>query len=231
MDKNDKDALLAQMRAELYDTSCCKSDFEDYDVKNIGYTTEPFLWMCRRYGTSMMSLGPCAVERMFDTQSKRLELFRDFDAYLDVLNYYSNQDDFKCFYWNGLQLIRVTMGEVFKVYEAHVTEYYEKIKERYPEEVKGCDTFLDVKFHSEDSEREYGRVKNMSMQMGDNSFLMCIQRLKERKRVSLDEHIMLSKDRMDNSFYFEFVVDGKVISNGGIIYHEYKEDNKWEIHT
>lgn len=231
MDKNDKDVLLAQMKSELYDTDWCSNDFYDYDEDKIGFTTEPFLWMCRRYGTSMMSLGPCAVERMFDTQSKRLELFRDFEANLYVFYYYFNHEDAKCFYWDGLQLRRVTRAEASKVYEANVRGYYEKMKERYPEEVKGCDNTLEVKFASEESEKEYDRVKKMAMQMGDESFQTCIRRLEERRRVSMDEHIMLSNDTMSNSLCFCHVVDGKVISNGGIVYHEYKEDNKWEIHT
>ena len=46
--------FIEQMRAELYDTRLCRSDFEKYDVEELKKNTEPFFWLVRECSTSLL---------------------------------------------------------------------------------------------------------------------------------------------------------------------------------
>ena len=126
--------FIEQMRAELYDTRLCRSDFEKYDVEELKENTEPFFWMVREHGTTLLKIGASEIARWFSNECCRFDMFRNPDAPFGYISYYSNYEHLKIFYWDGLDLRRITMQDAANIYDNLVTPMWEQKIQQYPKE-------------------------------------------------------------------------------------------------
>ena len=59
---------------------------------------------------------------------------------------------------------------------------------------------------------------------GDDSLMNCLKRSRHCLKLAKDHEMVISGDFSHRSFQFADVVNGKVVMNGGIIFHGYPEE-------
>ena len=223
--------FIEQMRAELYDTCLCRSDFEKYDVEELKKNTEPFFWMVREHGTSLLKIGASEIERWFSNESCRFDMFRNPNSPFRYISYYSNYEHLKIFYWDGLDLRRITMEDAANIYNNLVTPMWEQKIQQYPKEYEMCSKPLQIRFMSEETEKRYQTDLLYAQGLNDISLQNCVNRLSRWCRRAVDHYISISRDFTEHGYCFCEMINGEPRINGGIIMSQYAENNRWSIHT
>lgn len=226
-----KQEIIDQMRAELYDTRLCRSDFEKYDLETLKDNTEPFFWMIRDYGTTLVKIGASEIARWFSKEHFRFDMFRNPDAPLSSISYYSKCEHQKVFYWDGLDLRRITMQDAFNIYNNLVTPVWEREIKLHPVEYEMRDKPLEIRFGSEETERRYQASLKYAEELNDTSLQDCINRLSHWCRKAVNHYISISSDFTEHGYCFCEMVNDKPNINGGIIMSQYVETNRWSTHT
>ena len=223
--------FIQQLRNELYSGKFCQSDFEKYDVASLQTSTEPFFWMCREQGTSLVFVGAASINEMLSTEAKRIQIFRDNHAPIGAFTYFANYKNVKYFYYDGFKLAKISVYELVSIWEHLICDSLQKAEDEYIEEYQVCDLQLDVKFASDEDEKYYLETLEKADELADDSLARCVKRLTEWARCAVDHYIRICKDYVDNSFYFTEVINDEPRVCGGIIADMDKTDNRWTIHT
>ena len=217
------------MRAELNDTKFCKSDFE-YDLKALDGYDGPFFWMVRQNGTSLQRVGASEMLKWKENQGMRFQLFRDKNCVIASIMYW-NEPNTKYFYYDGLSLMCVEKDNIPEILDALFTSFFQNMVEEFRDEYDIRDKALEITYASEDTEKKVNEALKFAESMKDESLKNCLENLSRHWRSSDNHVIQIYNDFDPNSFGWAEVVNGKCIMNGGLIYHGYKENNHWQIHT
>lgn len=223
--------FIEQMRAELYDTCPCRSDFEKYDVEKLKENTEPFFWMVREHGTTLLKIGASEIIRWFSNECCRFDMFRNLESPFCYISYYSNYEHLKIFYWDGLDLRRITMQDAANIYHNLVTPMWEQKIQQYPKEYEMCSKPLEIRFMSEETEKRYRADLLYAQELNDTSLQNCVNRLSRWCRRAVDHYVSISSDFTEHGYCFCEMINGEPRINGGIIMSQYVENNRWSIHT
>lgn len=226
-----KQEIIEQMRAELYNTRLCRSDFEKYDVEALKENTEPFFWMVREHGTTILKIGASEIERWFSNERYRLDMFRDPASPFGCIFYYSSYESLKIFYWDGLDLRRISMQDATNIYDNLVTPMWKQKTQQYPKEYEMCNKPLEIRFVNEEVEKRYKADLLYARGLNDTSLQECVNRLSCWCRKAVDHYISISSDFTEHGYCFCEMVNGNPNVNGGIIMSQYAEKNRWSIHT
>lgn len=223
-----KQSIIDKMVAELNDTRYCKSDFE-YDLRALNGYDEPFFWMVRKNGTSLCIIGVTQLIGWSKSQKKRFQLFRDKNCAISDILYWN--EPAKYFYYDGFELVSVTKEDIPEIFNSVFDKFYENMKAEYSHEYAMCNEPLEIQYVSESTENRMNETLRFAEDMSDNSLKECVERLTKYDRCSTDHYISIYTDFAKHSFGWSEVVNGKCRMNGGIIYHNDKSDNHWQIHT
>lgn len=223
--------IIEQMRAELYDTRLCRSDFEKYDVESLKENTEPFFWLVREHGTSLLKIGPTEIAQWFSKETFRFEMFRDSHYLFEWISYYSNDKCAKIFYYDGLDLRRITMQEALNVHNNLVMPTWDLEVKKHPKEYEMRDKPLEIRFMSETTEKRYQADLKYAESLNDTSLQDCINRLSRWRRKAVNHYIAISSDFSEHGYCFCEMVNDEPNINGGIIMSQYAEKNRWSTHT
>jgi len=226
-----KQETINQMRSYLYDTNLCRSDFEKYDLPSLENVNEPFFWMVRQHGTSLMFIGYSTVKQWYEKESRRMELFRDKTAPLVSFLFYRNYTDAKFFFWNGTVLLQVNLDQICQIYDSFIDKSYQELCRDFKAEFEMCQKPLPVKFASNETEADWNKTVKFAADMGDESPVQCLEKLQSHQRMAIDQYILIFRDYCGHSFNFAEIVNGECRINGGIIYHDDKTDTRWQTHT
>lgn len=217
------------MRSELFDTRLCIQDFEKYDLVELEKTCEPFFWCVREHGTSLAHVGPSRMRKLMETQACRFAWFRDENAPLMGIMYW-NDPAMKMFYWDGLSLMRVSKGEVQGIFMNIWEGEYEHLKKMYLDEYDIRNEPLEIRM-SDSIKESYNHVLALADELKDASLRECVDRLSHYTRFAVDHYVEVYGDFAKNSFGFCEWMNGKQRLAGGIIYSDYRNENRWSIHT
>lgn len=223
--------IIEQMRAELYDTRLCRSDFEKYDVESLEKNTEPFFWLVREHGTSLVKMGATEIARWFSKEHFRFEMFRNPKSPFESILYYKNYEHIKVFYWDGFDLRHVTMQEAINIYSNLVVPMFAKKMNEHPEEYEMRDKPLEIRFMSETTEKRYQADLKYAESLNDTSLQDCVNRLSRWCRKAVNHYIAISSDFSEHGYCFCEMVNDEPNINGGIIMSQYAEKNRWSTHT
>lgn len=224
--------IIESLRAALYDTKWCKSDFERYDVpaleKNDG---EPFFWYADRNGTLLKFVGASSINKMLGDKRSRFAIFREFDAPIGDILFYAQMDrPHVLYYWDGRVLCGVTFEGMRQIWANLFEASYKEAADKYADEYVVRNQPLPV-IPAPGSEDYFQKTLEYGKSLGDNSLQICLEHLAKRARCSVDHEIEVSAEYMEHSLYFVERIDGEVVSNGGIIYSPEKKQYRWQIHT
>ena len=227
-----KQEVIEQMRTQLYDTDWCRKDFEIYS-KTLKETTEPFFWMVREYGTSLVKLGVSEIQRWFSNEVLRMAIFREMSMPLDSLMYYTNSGcgAWKLFYLDGLTLTRISKMDMLTIFNNLVCAYWADKTNEFKEEFNMCNKPLEIKFASIEAERAFNQSLEYAKELNDNSLNECVSRLSKWVRIAVDHCIVLSCDFTEHGFYFQEKVNGEPKICGGIIMDKSAKEKRWSTHT
>lgn len=226
-----KQELIAAMRNEIYDGNLCKSDLENYDVKDIEKSAEPFLWSVRPTGTTLQFVGTSRMTELFSEERCRMMIFRDRLCPIDCITYdFGYGDKTKFFYWDGLSLFRIQRDEVEEVFLNLWSAEIERQKMLHKDEFDVCTKPLPV--HIMCGPQKYEEALNRASELGDSSLKECIERLTLWTRLAVDHKIEIRSDFSKYSFTFCEFVNGEPRLCGGIIYSESASNGQhWSMHT
>lgn len=223
--------IIEQMRAELYDTRLCRSDFEKYDVESLKENTEPFFWLVREYGTSLVKMGATEIARWFSEEHFRFEMFRNHYAPFASISFFSKYECLKVFYWDGLELRRITMLDAGSIYDNLVCPMWSQQVKQHIEEYEMRDKPLEIRFMSETTEKRYQADLKYAESLNDTSLKDCINRLSRWCRKAVNHYIAIYSDFSEHGYCFCEMVNDEPNINGGIIMSQYAEKNRWSTHT
>lgn len=223
--------FIEQMRAELYDTRSCRSDFENYDVAELSDSTEPFLWMVREYGTTLLQIGVSDITRWFSNESCRFYMFCEPYTPLDSISCYSNDEHIKIFYWDGLDLRRITIQDAANIYDNLVMPMLNQTIQQYPKEYEMRNEPLEIRFMGKETEKRYQEDLLYAQGLNDTSLQDCVNRLSRWCRKAVDHYIVISPDFTEHGYCFCEMVNGEPRINGAIIMNQYAEKKRWSTHT
>lgn len=218
--------LIEKMRSELYDTHFCKQDFEKYDAARIAECREPFLWEVYENGTCLAMVGPTAILSWLETETLRMQLFRDFYAPISVIPCHHPSKDSKLFYFDGFSFMPIKHKKVHELYDNLWANTIRKEFDNRPEEAEMASAPLKLMFSDGALQRKL-ECEKKQRELGNDSFTKCLQRLERWTRLAIDHEIRIGLDFYDLSFTFGEYVNGNLRINGGIIFH----GDKWCIHT
>lgn len=221
--------LIEQMRAELFSGKFCISDFEDYDVININKSSEPFFWMVRRNGTTLLQIG-LTMEHNLGKQNIRMEVMRNHNALISSIMYW-NEECAKYFYWDGWKLHPIEKTDIPVIFKNVWGARIARLAIDFPEEYAMANKPLELRMANDKVEVKFKKVKEIARDIHDESFMDCVERLKNWRRISTNQYIEIYDDFTKNSFGFAEMLDGDSNICGGIIYHANLNDNRWQIHT
>lgn len=224
--------VIDALRNELFDDEWVRKDFEKYDVPKIKASREPFLWL--EYGgcTHLTMCGAWSISQLFATEAKRMAMFREPNEPIGAIEYVFGlkRPEYKCFYWSGYKLERVTTDAALQIWHCLVESALGKARDEHKDEYECCNIQLQLKF-SEATEDVFYKELKLAEEMGDRSLTDCITRLRCRRRMAINHYIQISLDFADHSFYFTEMVNDEFQSNGGIIADFERTKNRWSIHT
>lgn len=226
-----KAEIVEQMRAELYETELCQNDFEKYDLKSLEQNNEPFFWLVREYGTDLCYVGASAIKNWYNTEANRFTMFQDFKAPICGLLYHRKENVCKVFYWDGLTLIPINFDDIERIYENLCKLSFDNAVATFKYEYEICNHSLEIRFGSEETEKQFKEALEFAESLGDASLNDCIERLKRWRRVAVNQYIEIYNDFTKHCFSWSEMINGKCHINGGIIYHAHKNNDHWQIHT
>lgn len=221
--------IIEQMRKELYDTRWCKNDFEQYDVKTLEKSKEPFFWMVREGGTSLCLIGP-SVETFFLSEANRFAIMKDPLALISNITYWNDSDLNKYFYWDGAQLQKISKDKIISTFNNIWGSRIHQFSIQYPEEFAAISMPLELKMSPAISER-VEEVKIIASELQDSSFEDCLKRLQNWSRTAINQYIEIYGDFAKNSFGFSEMINGERKICGGIIMSPDATKKRWSIHT
>jgi hypothetical protein len=235
--------IIEQMRSQLYENANCINDFEKYDVPEIKKSLEFFFWSVREYGTSLCHIGPTRMNRLFENEASRFQIFRDKNAPICGIKYW--EDNGKTFFFDGFRLVNVdiTSTDIDVIYANIWYGEIERLKEKYPAEYEMRNKPLEIRMEEQVAER-LEKSKEFANSVGDTSLEDCLTRLSKHSRLGVDHYISLSPDFSEHGYIFCEYLNNECRMSGGIIYHGnpkegYKENSSvqlnpsygWSIHT
>lgn len=226
-----RQTIIDQMRNELYNNKLCIEDFEKYDRQMIDERDgEPFFWLVRPMGTHFVQIGPTAMRHFMENQACRFSWFRDRNAPIMSVTYWNEDPEFKYFFFDGLNLVRIEPDDVPEIFYNIWGNEYNLLKITHIEEFNMRDNILDVDM-SDETREKYCEALDFADTLEDTSLYDCLSRLQHHARFSCDHKIKVYTDFAKLSFGFTEMIDGQPRLVGGIIYSEHSEKNRWSIHT
>lgn len=226
-----KQEIIERMRSLVSEKSSCKSDFEKYDVPALKDSSEPFFWMVREYSTSLLFIGPDAINKIYSNETWRMDLFRDKTILISSFLYYKNDKTAKFFFWNGTVLLQISPAQLEEAYCNIIEKSYKELCRDFKKEFDICCKPLEVRFASKETEKHWNDTIKFAESLNDPSLVQCLEKLTKWKRIAVDQYIMISLDYCDHCFSFAEMVNGSYHINGGIIFHDEKKENHWQTHT
>lgn len=222
-----REKIIEYMRSQLSKERLCIEDFEKYDVPALEKSMEPFFWMVREHGTSLDYIGPTRMNKLFENEAARFQIFRESDSPIYSIKYWR---DGRLFFFDGLQLVEISKPEVDVIYENIWHNEIERLKERYPLEYEMRDKPLELEM-SDDTRKLYEETLAFAESIGDTSLKDCVCRLQHHARYAICHKINLYRDFADKSFGFSETIYGDSRLVGGIIYSSHLDNNRWSTHT
>ena len=222
--------IIDMMRSELYDDKFCQNDFEKYDLESINKYDEPFLWLVRPSGTNIAHIGPTAMREFESSKPCRFAWYRDEFAPIMSIAYWNNEQGFKYFFYDGLNLLQIKAEEAKEIFSSIWCKELDRLMEQYPVECEMCNEPLELVM-SDKTRELYNEVLGYADSIGDTTLRGCIDRLQHHMRNSTSHTINLYPDFAEKSFGFSECVDGRTVLAGGIIYSKYGEKESWSTHT
>ena len=233
--------IIDEMRSYLSEDESCIKDFEKYDIKELEENWEPFFWMVREYGTSLLHIGPSRMNNLFRNEASRFQIFRDNDAPIASLKYWG--DNGRIFFYDGFQLVEIHSIDIECIYANIWHNEIERVKEEHIDEFEMCDKPLEIRME-ECVAAKLDASMAFAKSISDTSLEECLARLSKHSRFGVDHYITLMSDFSEHGYLFFENLNGECRMNGGIIYHGnpkegYKENSSvqinhsygWSIHT
>lgn len=221
--------IIEQMTAELNDTRFCKSDFE-YDLKSLNGYDGPFFWMVRQNGTSLQLIGASEMLKWKECQGMRFQMFRDKNWAIASIMYW-NEPNTKYFYYDGISMVSVTKEDIPVIWDALFSSFLNMVIEEHQDEYNIKDEPLDIEYASEETEKRMKEAMKLAEGMQDTSLQACLDNLSKHWRSSDNHVIQIYNDFAKHSFGWSEIINGKCVMNGGLIYHDYKKNDHWQIHS
>lgn len=232
--------IIEQMRSHLSENASCINDFEKYDIPEIMESLEPFFWSVRSYGTSLCHIGPTRMNRLFENEASRFQIFRDHDAPIAGIRYWNEG---KLFFFDGFQFVSISKDDVQCIYENIWHGEIERLKKKHPAEFEICNKPLEIRME-ECVAAKLDESMAFAKSIRNTSLEECLARLSKHSRFGVDHYITLMSDFSEHGYLFFENLNGTCRMNGGIIYHGnpkegYKENSSvqlnpsygWSIHT
>lgn len=226
--------IIEQMRAQLSDSHWCANDFK-IDVDMLKDTNEPFFWMVRQDGTSLIQIGSSFIESQLQDESVRFNLLRNPHCYLVDITYYASTTC-KIFYWDGIELKQITIEDMCTIFDNIWKERISQVLSEHPMEKRTVDSPLELVMS--DMTREFLQQQlEYAKSIGDTSLQSCVNRIQHYTRRAVNHYVTLYMDFAERSFGFTEYVNEEPRLNGGIIYHSCKNETgeitkeSWQIHT
>lgn len=233
--------IIDKMRSYLSENENCIKDFEKYDIKELEENWEPFFWMVREYGTSLLHIGPSRMNNLFRNETSRFQIFRDNDAPIASLKYWG--DNGRIFFYDGFQLVEIHSIDIECIYANIWYNEIERVKEEHIAEFEMCDKPLEIRME-ECVAAKLDASMAFAKSISDTSLEECLARLSKHSRLGVDHYITIMSDFSEHGYLFFENLNGECRMNGGIIYHGnhkegYKENSSvqinpsygWSIHT
>lgn len=233
--------IIDKMRSYLSENENCIKDFEKYDIKELEENWEPFFWMVREYGTSLLHIGPSRMNNLFRNEASRFQIFRDNDAPIASLKYWG--DNGRIFFYDGFQLVEIHSIDIECIYANIWYNEIERVKEEHIAEFEMCDKPLEIRME-ECVAAKLDASMAFAKSISDTSLEECLARLSKHSRLGVDHYITIMSDFSEHGYLFFENLNGECRMNGGIIYHGnpkegYKENSSvqinpsygWSIHT
>lgn len=219
--------ILEIMRSHIGDNRYREYDFA-IDQDALDGKNEPFLWLVRDSGTSLAFLGE-TLERKTREECFRIKVFRDrLFPIQDILFWLRNKDS-RVFYYDFLDLREIRKEDAEKLYLGMWNDRVERLREDHPEEIEALGRPIEI-IRMYDCDRHLEGQLEFARSIGDGSLHRIIDRMRNHERAAVDHKVYLYKQG-DRDFYFEEKINGRMVLNGGIIFHKNKSDNRWEHHT
>lgn len=226
-----KQEIIEKLRSELFDGSCCHSDFEKYDVPALEASDEPFFWLSYEYGTVMVRIGATSINSFFESEKGRMAMFQNYLTPISYITFYKTYEKKKCFYWDGYVLQEVSIEDVEAIYTRLTDKIYKQMCEKYADEVAVANKPLEIRFTTPEQEQRYKETLKFSEELEDESLAQCVFRLTQWRRCAVNQYILIGYDFADKSFSFVDMINEEPGTNGGIIYSKHSQQNRWSIHT
>lgn len=154
--------------------------------------------------------------------------FQDFYLFLMGIMYWDDSD-IKICYYDCNTLMQVSLGAAKEIYRDLLSRMYHNLKKTYSEEYKISKRRLPIKLKCSVSTLKNALYHAESL--GDNSLRECLYRLRNYRRIAVNQLVQIYKDFDEHSFTFTNTANGICSINGGIIRHSNKEKTYWQIHT
>lgn len=216
--------ILEQMKSYLGDNGWQERDFS-IDQDALEGKNEPFVWLVRNSGTSLLLLGK-SMEIKMDGERFRMRVFKDKLFPIRNILFWAKNEDSRVYYYDYLDLREIRVEDVEKLYLSMWGDYIEELKERYRDELDALWKPIEV-IPKYDCRRHLEEQLTFAKSMNDESLQRIIDRLGNRERDAVDHKICLYKNGQ-HEFYIAEKVNGEMTSSGEIVFHENKSDNRWE---
>ena len=226
-----KQEIIEQMRAELYDSRFCRSDFEECDVPALETYDGPFLWQVYCTGTRLLRISRECVESFYATEERRFCMFQHPDLPFSFFKPEAGDGSVRTFYYDGASIKPVGIEQARMIFRDTERGYRERMIAEHAEEFLNCNKPLEIRFMSEDTEKKYRESLEYAKSLGDTSLQDCVNRLSQWRRRALNHYMAISYDFTEHGYCFCEIVNGEPHINGGIIMHQNAEKNRWSIHT
>lgn len=228
-----KQEIIEQMRQHLYDNRWCKSDFEKYDAVSLQLSNEPFFWLVRESGTVLMYIGTSTINKWFEDECLRMQIFQCPTAPIGSIEYYAThyRNQIKCFYWDGYSLQQIQVSEVESIYNNLTGDTLASMMEKYADEVAICHEPLEIRFAAPETQRRYNESVEYAKSLNDTSLTDCVNRLSKYQRLAVNHYIQISSDFTKHGYCFAEMINDKPRLCGGIIMDPDATSNRWSTHT
>ena len=230
-----KQEIIEQMRNHVGSGRFAKSDFEA-DVKYVEDYDGMFFFLTRENGTSLVKIDPGyiidQITDVFGNDSKsaerfRIFWFRDFYTFITGILYWADEGA-EIYYYNGIELVQIDESKAKGIWSAMYSGLYESFKKKYSSEYKIADKKLPIRFKCGLSyAKEWLRKAE---ELGDTSLIDGLKRMRNYGRCAVNQEIDIFKDYSEGGFYFEEMVNGECIMNGGLLMTS-NGNKRWSIHT
>lgn len=223
-----KQEIIEKLRSELNDTYWCKNDFEKCDIESFEGKNEPFFFLIRENGTSLLFIGP-SLEYQLKNEANRFRVMRSPEWMIGGLLYYQ-EDGIKYFYYDGYILHNISKEDIETIFKNIWGWRFNQLTEEYPEEFELKDVSPEVVMN-DFTQSKMDKALNFAAEKEDQSLVKILNRFRSKERMAIDHEIWIYAEN-DMNFYFEERINGKRIMNGGIIFYEESTENRrWSTHT